>query len=65
MYVYVYILPPGKLANALKNEENPQYAAMCFQAMAKWVAVEQTLFFALALSINCALFFLPSSSTSH
>lgn len=25
----------GKLANALKNEENPQCAAMCFQAMAK------------------------------
>lgn len=26
---------PGKLANALKNEENPQYAALCFAAMAK------------------------------
>ena len=25
----------GKLANALKNEENPQYAALCFTAMAK------------------------------
>jgi hypothetical protein len=25
----------GKLANALKNEENPQYSALCFQAMAK------------------------------
>ncbi|XP_064383149.1 40-kDa huntingtin-associated protein-like [Halichondria panicea] len=25
----------GKLANALKNEENPQYAALCFSAMAK------------------------------
>ena len=25
----------GKLANALKNEENYQYAALCFTAMAK------------------------------
>lgn len=25
----------GKLANSLKNEDNPQYAAVCFQAMAK------------------------------
>lgn len=27
----------GKLANALKNEDNPQYAALCFTAMAKYV----------------------------
>ena len=25
----------GKLANALKNDENPQYASLCFSAMAK------------------------------
>jgi hypothetical protein len=25
----------GKLANRLKNEDNPHYSAMCFQAMAK------------------------------
>lgn len=25
----------SKLANALKNEENYQYAALCFSAMAK------------------------------
>ncbi len=32
MYTLYYA---GKLANGLKNEENPQYAAMCFSAMAK------------------------------
>ena len=33
----VMLLSLGKLANALKNEENPQYAALCFAAMAKYV----------------------------
>jgi len=31
----------GKLANALKNEDNPQYAALCFTAMAKYVHPNQ------------------------
>ena len=32
----------SKLANALKNEENYQYAALCFSAMAKLASQVQS-----------------------
>ena len=34
-HTHIHCIGAGKLANGLKNEENPQYAAMCFSAMAK------------------------------
>ena len=31
--------PSGRMANTLKNQEHPKYAAMCFSAMARYYKV--------------------------